>query len=68
MRRFGCLGLIALVALALWAIHDWGGAGPAPKNLTVTIQPGTGLSKAAEQLDEAGAIRSASRFVLFARI
>ena len=68
MRRFGCLGLIALVALALWAVHDWGGAGPAPKNLTVTIQPGTGLSKAAEQLEQAGAIRSASRFVLFARI
>jgi UPF0755 protein len=71
MRRFGCLtifAVLALVAGALWAIHDWGGAGPAPKNLTVTIQPGTGLNRAAEQLEQAGAIRSASRFVLFAKL
>ncbi|THD36680.1 MAG: endolytic transglycosylase MltG [Sphingomonas sp.] len=71
MRRFGCLTLftaLALVGGALWAIHDWGGAGPAPKNLTVTIQPGSGLSKAADQLEAAGAIRSASRFVFFAKI
>ncbi|MDB5677406.1 endolytic transglycosylase MltG [Sphingomonas bacterium] len=71
MRRFGCLTVVtvlALVAGALWAIHDWGGAGPAPRNLSITIQPGTGLTKAADQLEAAGAIRSASRFVLFAKI
>jgi len=68
MRRFGCLGLLAILAVIAWAVHDWGGAGPAPKNLSITIQPGTGLSKAAEQLEAAGAIRSASRFVLFAKI
>ena len=67
MRRFGCLTFLALIALAAWAIHDWRGAGPAPRNLTVTIQPGTGLSGAAKQLEAAGAIRSASRFVLFAK-
>ena len=71
MRRFGCLTVVAVLALvagALWAIHDWGGAGPAPRNLTVTIQPGTSLNKAADQLEDAGAIRSASRFVFFAKI
>lgn len=71
MRRFGCLTIIAVIALiasGLWTIHDWGGAGPAPKNLTVTIQPGSGLNKAADQLEAAGAIRSASRFVFFAKI
>jgi UPF0755 protein len=71
MRRFGCFWLVVVLVLggtALWAIHDWGGAGPAPRNLSVTIQPGTGLAKAADQLEKAGAIRSASRFVLFAKI
>ena len=68
MRRFGCLTVLVLIAFAAWAIHDWGGAGPASKNLSVTIQPGTGLSEAANQLEKAGAIRSASRFVLFAKI
>ena len=71
MRRFGCFWLVAVLALggtALWAIHDWGGAGPASRNLSVTIKPGTGLSEAARQLEAAGAIRSANRFVLFAKI
>ncbi|MEO5937687.1 MAG: endolytic transglycosylase MltG [Sphingomonas sp.] len=71
MRRFGCFWLVvvlALVGTGVWAIHDWGGAGPAPKNLSVTIKPGTGLSEAAKQLEAAGAIRSAGRFVLFAKI
>ena len=68
MRRFGCLTFLILIAFAAWAIHDWGGAGPAPKNISVTIKPGTGLSEAAKQLETAGAIRSASRFVLFAKI
>lgn len=68
MRRFGCLTFLVLAAFAAWAIHDWGGAGPAPTNLSVTIQPGTGLSEAARQLEAAGAIRSASRFVLFAKV
>lgn len=68
MRRFGCLTFLALIAFAVWAIHDWGGAGPAPRNLTVEIEPGTGLNGAAKHLEAAGAIRSATRFVLFAKI
>jgi len=70
MRRFGCLGLVAALAIAgtlLWAIHDWRGAGPAPRNLTVTVEPGSGLAKVADRLEKAGAIRSASRFAFFAK-
>ncbi len=69
--RFGCLGLVAalLVAAAgLWLVHSWGGHGPLQKNVTVSIAPGTSLNKAAEQLEKAGAISSASQFTFLARI
>jgi UPF0755 protein len=68
--RFGCLGLIAallLVAGGFWLVHSWGGRGPLQKNVTVSIAPGTSLNKAAEQLEQAGAISSASRFMLLAK-
>ena len=68
--RFGCLGLVAallLVAGGFWLVHSWGGRGPLQKNITVSIAPGTSLNKAAEQLEQAGAISSASRFTLLAK-
>jgi UPF0755 protein len=68
--RFGCLGLVAallLVAGGSWLVHSWGGRGPLQKNVTVSIAPGTSLNKAAEQLERAGAISSASRFMLLAK-
>jgi UPF0755 protein len=68
--RFGCLGLVAallLVAGGFWLVHSWGGRGPLQKNVTVSIAPGTSLNKAAEQLEQAGAISSASRFTLLAK-
>ncbi|MBN8807520.1 MAG: endolytic transglycosylase MltG [Sphingomonas sp.] len=71
MRRFGCLGVVvlaALVAIAAWGVHDWGGPGPASKNLTVSVQPGATLAKTAEQLQKIGAIRSAGRFTLLAKL
>ena len=70
-RRGGCLGLLALIVLAgaaFWFVHSWGGRGPAPRNLTVTIAQGTSMSSAADQLEKAGAISSASRFRLLAKI
>jgi len=69
--RFGCLGLVAallLVAGGFWLVHSWGGRGPLQKNVTVSIAPGTSLNKAAEQLERAGAISSASRFTLLAKV
>ncbi|MGN6818904.1 MAG: endolytic transglycosylase MltG [Sphingomonas sp.] len=69
--RFGCLGLVAALLLVLggvWLVHSWGGRGPLQKNVTVSIAPGTSLNKAAEQLEQAGAISSAGRFTLLAKI
>ncbi|WP_287978540.1 endolytic transglycosylase MltG [Sphingomonas sp.] len=69
--RFGCLGLVAALLLVLggvWLVHSWGGRGPLEKNVTVSIAPGTSLNKAAEQLEQAGAISSASRFTLLAKV
>jgi UPF0755 protein len=71
MRRLGCLGLLLGLAVAIgafWAIRGWGGAGPAPRTLTVQIAPGTSLARAATQLEQAGAIPSATRFRLYARL
>jgi UPF0755 protein len=70
-RRGGCLGLLVLAVLAgagFWFVHSWGGPGPAPRNLTVSIAQGTSMASAADQLEKAGAISSASRFRLLARI
>ena len=70
MRRFGCLGLLAILAIVGatgWAYRDWRGAGPAARDVTVVIAPGSSMAKAAAQLEKAGAIRSASRFALFAK-
>jgi UPF0755 protein len=69
--RFGCLGLVAALLLVMggfWLVHSWGGRGPLQKNVTVSIAPGTSLNKAAEQLELAGAISSASRFMLLAKV
>lgn len=71
MRKVGCLGLlIGLVALvaAVMMVRGWGGSGPAPRTLTVQVAEGSSLASAARALESAGAITSASRFRLFARV
>lgn len=70
-RRFGCVGLVAVLALVgafFWVLHSWGGAGPLEHNASISIQPGTSLNKAADQLEAIGAIPSASRFVMLAKL
>lgn len=71
MRKVGCLGLMigleAIVA-ALLVVQGWGGSGPAPKTLTVQVAEGSSLAAAGRELEQAGAIRSASRFRLLARV
>ena len=71
MRSYGCFGLLAAFALfvALFlVVQGWGGAGPAPRTLTVNVAQGASLAGAATQLEQAGAIRSATRFRLYARV
>ena len=70
-RRVGCFGLVAvLVALAalFFLLQSWGGAGPAPRNTTVTIADGTSLNAAARQLEEAGVVGSAQRFLILSKL
>lgn len=71
MRRVGCIGLligfVALVA-AVFVVQGWGGSGPASRTLTVQVADGSSLAGAARALEEAGAIRSAGRFRMLARV
>jgi UPF0755 protein len=71
MRKVGCIGLViglaALVA-AFLVVQGWGGSGPAGKTLTVQVAEGSSLAAAARELETAGAITSASRFRMLARV
>ena len=71
MRKLGCFGLIlglAMLAALFLLVQGWGGAGPADKTLTVQVADGATLTGAAKELETAGAIPSASRFRLYARL
>jgi UPF0755 protein len=71
LRKFGCLVLVlALAAIAggFVFIQQWGGAGPLKRNISIEIAPGSSLAGAAEKLEKAGAIKSASNFRLLARV
>ncbi len=71
MRKVGCLGLVVVLfaGIALFlVVQSWGGSGPAPRTLTVNVADGSTLAKAAGELEKAGAIASAGRFRLYARI
>lgn len=70
MRKLGCLGLLVAVAIAaaLWIAQGWKGAGPAARPLAFTVPQGATLAAAATRLEQAGAIPSATRFRLQARI
>jgi UPF0755 protein len=60
--------VLLVVGGAFTALQFWAGVGPARTNLTVTIPEGASLSRAATELEKAGAIRSARQFVLLARL
>lgn len=71
--RPGRLILLALVAVAIAAtviwngVSGWYGAGPLEQPISFTVEPGSTLTDAARDLEKAGAIRSTSRFLRFAR-
>jgi UPF0755 protein len=71
MRKLGCFGLLTVLvaAIALFVVlQGWGGAGPTSRTLTFQVPPGASLASTARDLEKAGAIESASRFRLLARV
>lgn len=65
------MALVAILALLLAGfalLQMWGGAGPAKQNVTVMIPQGATLSRAATELEKAGAIRSARAFLIFSKL
>ncbi|MBY0582914.1 MAG: endolytic transglycosylase MltG [Sphingomonas sp.] len=71
MRRLGCFGLMLLAAafgFLFLVAQDWGGRGPSDRPVNLAVTDGASLSTTANRLEELGAIRSARRFKLYARI
>lgn len=71
MRRLGCLGFLLVfgtIAFLFLVAQDWGGRGPSTRNVTFAVTDGASLSTTADRLEKAGAIRSAARFRLYARV
>ncbi len=70
MRKLGCLFLLiaAIAVAALVAANMWAGSGPAARPVAVVVPEGASLTRAATELERAGAIGSASRFRLLARV
>lgn len=71
MRPIGCFGLLLgllLLVAALLVGQDWRGAGPSNAPVTAQIPRGATLARAAAELEKAGAIESATRFRIYARV
>lgn len=70
MKKLLALVLLVVAGLAvgLWFIQGWSGAGPSRQATSVVIAPGTSMVKAADQLEKAGVIASAERFLLQAKL
>ncbi|TZG25008.1 endolytic transglycosylase MltG [Sphingomonas montanisoli] len=68
-RLLAVLLLLAVVGggAALWISRDWWGRGPAKAPVTVQVEKGGTLASAARALEKAGAIRSTTNFLRFAR-
>ncbi|MCW3836671.1 endolytic transglycosylase MltG [Sphingomonas canadensis] len=60
--------LLLVAAAGFTALQLWARPGPANANVTVVIPEGASLYRAANELEKAGAIRSAREFALLARL
>lgn len=70
-RAGGCAILVVLLLAAaaiLGVLQLWAGTGPSRVNMTVLIPEGASLTRAAAELEKAGAIRSGRQFVLLSKI
>ena len=66
------IALILIVALigggaAAWISRDWWGDGPSAEEVSLVVAKGDTLASAARSLEKAGAIRSTTNFLRFAR-
>jgi UPF0755 protein len=71
MRRLGCFGLILVLALAgaaFLVLQEWGGRGPLPASARFEVSDGATLAETANRLEKIGAIHSADRFKIYARL
>jgi len=70
MKKFGCVLILVagLVIAGFVALQGWGGTGPSNRPIAFVVPAGASVGSAATALEKAGAIRSASRFRLFARV
>lgn len=59
MRRLGCFGFLLVLGafgFLFLVAQDWGGRGPAQRNITFDVGDGASLSTISSQLEEQGAI------------
>lgn len=68
IRRLFLLALALAVIAAGAAFYAWTGAGPAAKPVAIVVPEGGTLRTAARELEKAGAVSSADRFFLLARV
>jgi len=66
------IALVLILALvgggaALWVSREWWGEGPLARTASVQVKKGDTLASAARALEKAGAIRSTTNFLRFAR-
>ncbi len=61
------IGALMLI-IAVNFVYGWTAAGPAARDVTVVIKPGSSIRLAAEQLEKGGVVKSAQAFVNRARI
>lgn len=68
MRRLILLALALLVIAGGAGLYAWNGPGPAQKPVSVIVPEGGTLRTAARELEKAGAIGSARRFLILSRL
>ncbi|GAO39321.1 hypothetical protein SCH01S_29_00090 [Sphingomonas changbaiensis NBRC 104936] len=68
MRRLVLLALALIVIAGGAAFYAWNGPGPAPKPVSVIVPEGGTLRTAARELEKTGAVASARRFLLLAKL
>jgi UPF0755 protein len=69
LLAFGAAAALLIAAiLGLWLIQGWRGGGPAQQPVAIVVPRGANLPKVASLLEKAGAISSASRFLLQAKM